>query len=219
MRVHTDWLLTPERAAVHLRTATAVVSDLHLGYTQARGRRGEALPDFGLAETVAALESLQARYGVRRLVFAGDLLEDGRCIEALAEFLAWLTEAGIELAAIIPGNHDAAVPTIPGELAFFPKGIELQGWRVVHGDAIPPRGKVIHGHFHPCLRWGGKIAAPCYLVGRNQIVLPAFSPHAAGVNILRDSRWCSFRCGVIAGDRVLDFGRVDRLRRRRYAKK
>src|SRR5262249_34562148 len=42
MRIHRDWLLTPERAAVHLPTATAIVADLHLGYNHARRRTGEA---------------------------------------------------------------------------------------------------------------------------------------------------------------------------------
>ena len=36
MRVFTDWELTPDRAAVHLPTRTAVVADLHLGYAEAR---------------------------------------------------------------------------------------------------------------------------------------------------------------------------------------
>src|SRR5436309_2915696 len=30
MRVNKDWLLTPQRAALHLPTATAVIADLHL---------------------------------------------------------------------------------------------------------------------------------------------------------------------------------------------
>ena len=44
MLVHDEWLLMPQRVAVHLPTATAVLSDLHLGYNEARRRDGEAVP-------------------------------------------------------------------------------------------------------------------------------------------------------------------------------
>ena len=36
----------------------------------------------------------------------------------------------------------------------------------------------------------------------------------AGVNVLGEPRWADFRCCVIAGERVLDFGEVSRLTER-----
>ena len=33
-----------------------------------------------------------------------------------------------------------------------------------------------------------------------------FSADAAGVNVLCARRWAGYRCGVIVGERVLDFG-------------
>ena len=76
MIVHSDWLLTPQRVAVHVPTRTAVVADLHLGYDQARQRRGEAVPLTGLDDLLHALAVVVPRAGVRRLVIAGDLFED-----------------------------------------------------------------------------------------------------------------------------------------------
>jgi metallophosphoesterase superfamily enzyme len=76
---------------------------------------------------------------------------------------------------------------------------------VVHGDAELPAGRAVHGHTHPCLRGAGW-TAPCYLVGAKRLVLPAFSIDAAGVNVRGVKNWASYRCCVIAGDRVLDFG-------------
>src|SRR5205085_3477429 len=106
MRVHDDWLLTPERAALHLPTGTAVVADLHLGYDQVRRRGGEAVPAVGLEEALAALGAVVFRHDVRRLVIAGDLFEDGRCAGQAAELLNWLAAAGVELVGLVPGNHD-----------------------------------------------------------------------------------------------------------------
>jgi hypothetical protein len=45
-------------------------------------------------------------------------------------------------------------------------------------------------------------------------VLPAYSDDAAGVNVRGDRRWRDFRCLVIAGDEVLDFGELGALGRR-----
>jgi putative SbcD/Mre11-related phosphoesterase len=215
MRVHGDWLLTPQRAALHLPTATAVIADLHLGYGPARCRRGEAVPDFGLSETVGALTALQTRHRVRRLAIAGDLSEDGRLPTPVTEFLVWLGKARIELAAVIPGNHDRGLRGLAAGVPVCPEGFALGGWRVLHGDKPLPPGKVVHGHAHPCLRWGRRLVAPCFLVGPDRIVLPAFSADAAGVTVLGNRSFGRLRCFVPAGEHVLNFGPVDMLRRKK----
>jgi putative SbcD/Mre11-related phosphoesterase len=213
MRVHTDWLLTPQRAAIHLPTATAVLADLHLGYDQARRRTGEAVPLVAPEEALAPLAAVVACQAVRRLVIAGDLLESGPGGPLLQCLAAWLQQAGVELVGVVPGNHDRGLGP-EGGLRLCPGGIELGEWRVVHGDGPLGPGRLVFGHFHPCLRWGRRIAAPCYLVGDRHLVLPAFSADAAGVNVLGDRRWHAYRCYPVAGARVLDFGEVGSLRRR-----
>jgi metallophosphoesterase superfamily enzyme len=100
----------------------------------------------------------------------------------------------------------AGVPVLPEEFLLGP-------WRVVHGDGPLPPGRLVQGHEHPCVRWAGRIVAPCYLVSSSRLVLPALAPDAAGVNVVQNRRWAAFRCCVIAGDEVLDFGRVEDLRR------
>jgi metallophosphoesterase superfamily enzyme len=220
MRVLDDWLLTPERVAVHLPSGTAVVADLHLGYDQARRRAGEAVPAIPLGGQLAALGAALSRHGVRRLAVAGDLLEDGRCREVLADFRAWLDRHGLELAGVVPGNHDLkgeggggkedSAPFILHPSSFI---LSVGSWQVVHGDGPLPAGPFVQGHEHPWVRWRRGPDGPCYLVSDARLVLPAYSADAAGVNVLGVRRWRDFRCCVIAGDRVLDFGPVGRLRR------
>jgi metallophosphoesterase superfamily enzyme len=55
VRVLDDWLLTPERAALHVPTATAVIADLHLGYAQARQQCGDAVPTADLDQQLARI--------------------------------------------------------------------------------------------------------------------------------------------------------------------
>ena len=210
MRVHTDWLLTPERAAVHLPTATAVVADLHLGYDLARHRLGDAVPSTGLDDTTAALSPLLRSRFVRRLLIAGDAVENQSGAELFALLMKWLASAGLEWIGLVPGNHDRSLGEIDS-LSCVPDGLTLGSWQICHGDRRPQGGLQMMGHFHPCLRLRGRMSAPCYLVGRSRIIIPAFSQDAAGVNVLGRafSRGC--RCFAIVQDRVLDFGNVSRL--------
>ncbi len=210
-RVLGYWLLTPQRVALHLPTATAVVADLHLGYDEARRLRGEAVPARQLDEQLAPLHHALTRHRCRRLVVAGDLLEDGGCRDALSAFQGWLEAAGVELVAVVPGNHDGGLAEAGSELAVCAEGVRLGEWRVVHGDGELPEGPVVQGHEHPWFRWRGRLSAPCYLVGPSRIVLPAYSDDAAGANVRGYRRWRDFRCLVIAGDEVLDFGELSTL--------
>jgi putative SbcD/Mre11-related phosphoesterase len=211
MLVHADWLLTPQRVAVHLPTATAVAADLHLGYDRARRRRGEAVPLIGIDDLLDALGGLVSCHGLRRLVVAGDLFEDAAGLALLPELLRWLGARRVELAGIVPGNHDAGLAGAAPDLPLCPDGVRLGDWLVVHGDGPLSPGRLVLGHFHPCLRWGRAVAAPCYLISAERIVLPAFSADAAGVDVLAARRWEDYRCAAVAGDRVLDFGEVGRL--------
>jgi metallophosphoesterase superfamily enzyme len=210
MKVHEDWLLTPERAAIHLPTATAVVADLHLGYNEARQRSGEAVPLRGLAEAMLPLLPAMGRYDLRRLVVAGDLFEERWNRELAAELLRFLAAAGIELAGVVPGNHDRGSEADSGLLPIYPEGMTLGRWRVVHGDGRLPRGLLVHGHFHPWLRWG-RASTPCYLVGERSLVLPAFSRDALGVDVTGQHAWRRYRCCAVAGTEVLELGPLARL--------
>jgi putative SbcD/Mre11-related phosphoesterase len=213
MRIHRNWLLTAQRAAIHLPTSTAVVADLHLGYEQARRRNGEAVPHVSHMETVNNLDSLFALHTINRLVIAGDLFEDARHQRESPELLAWLRKRGVELLGIIPGNHDQRLRRDPGLWPLLSEGLCLGNWRIVHGDGELPAGQIVQGHVHPCLRWRRNLCAPCYLVGSKRLILPAFSRDAAGVNVLHDRRWQTYRCLAVSGEQVLDFGEVATLRR------
>jgi metallophosphoesterase superfamily enzyme len=208
MRLGDEWLLTPGRLVVHLPTRTAVVADLHLGYARARSARREAVPVPTLAEELGPLAAELERVAVTRLVVAGDLFEDGRGalgVELAEELLTWLSEVGLELAGVVPGNHDRGL----GESAGLPlcrAGVELGRWLVIHGDGEEPACPFVQGHEHPWARWPGGLGGPCYLIGPTRLVLPAYSRDAAGVNVRGSGRWQGLRCAVIAGDEVLDFG-------------
>jgi uncharacterized protein len=207
MIVLDDWLLTPQRAALHRPTCTAVIADVHLGYGEARRRGGDAVPLPDAAVALAALEPLVKKHALRRLVIAGDLFEAGARAELVAALLAWCKRLKLEL-AVVRGNHDRGLGELGGTLPLHPDGVAVGRWLVVHGDRILPDGPIVQGHEHPWARWSRRVGGPCYLVHAERLILPAYSHDAAGVNVLGDPRWAAFRCCVVAGERVLDFGAV-----------
>jgi metallophosphoesterase superfamily enzyme len=89
---------------------------------------------------------------------------------------------------------------------------------VVHGHQPSKSPRVISGHLHPALRTAGQ-SFPCILTSPTQIILPAFSENAAGLDVattLLPAPWRNtpFRCFVGAGVQVLDFGPLSTLRGR-----
>ena len=214
MRVLDDWLLTSARAAVHLPTATAVIADVHLGYAEARHRGGEAVPGQSVASVLNPLRRVVDLHHVRRLVVAGDLFEAGAVLSMVTELFAWCAAAGVELLGVVPGNHDRGLAARATELSLYPEGVRLGDWCIVHGDRDLPDSAVVQGHEHPVARWNDRVGGPCYLVSGRRLILPAFSPDAAGVNVIRRKRWHAFRCCVISGEQVLDFGRLGELEAR-----
>jgi putative SbcD/Mre11-related phosphoesterase len=209
--------LTSARAAVHLPTRTAVVADVHLGYGEARRGDGDAVPTMPVEAVLAPLRSVFAACGVRHVIIAGDLFEAGPTAGLVNDLLAWLKGERVELTALVPGNHDRGIREDHG-LPLHAGGFDLGGWQVVHGDGSRPAGRVVQGHEHPWLRWANGLAAPCYLVAKDHLILPAFSPDAAGANVLPETRWSAYRCCAIAGDGVLDFGEIATFRPRRSNK-
>ena len=119
-----EWLLTPQRVAVHGPSATAVLADVPLGYAEARQRRGEAVPRTSVEETLRPLAGVVARQQVQRLLVAGDFVREEGCRpELVAELLAWGQRYRVRL-ELVPGNHDGI--TDFGELGLAVVGAELE---------------------------------------------------------------------------------------------
>lgn len=206
------WEPTPEGGMLHRAERVAVVADLHLGYEWARGAAGDCVPPHSLAEAVARLEKLLHRAPIATLIVAGDLVESHRpCRRTEADLrrLAdWLEVRGVRM-VLLRGNHDRTRPEAPDCLV-------VDGWTIAHGHRPIVGDRTISGHFHPVLRVEG-ISAPCFLIGPDRIILPAFSANAAGCDVRtaaipRDWLQAGLRCLASTGDELLDFGPLDGLR-------
>ena len=223
------WHLTPEGGLISPAERVAVIADVHLGYEWARGAGGDCVPAHSLAETLKKLEVMLARSRIERLIVAGDLVESAspcaRTAADLSRLVVWLAERGVRL-VLIQGNHDRSLawmiqdrsPAAAAMPSAIPSQIVIAGWTIVHGHRPVPAERLIFGHHHPVLRVSSH-SAPCFLVGKRRIILPAFSSNAAGLDVARARLpvcWAnsSLRCLASTGCDLLDFGPVQTLQAR-----
>jgi uncharacterized protein len=213
------WQLAPDGAAIHAGERTAVIADVHLGYEWARGSAGDCVPAHSLDETLSRLDRLLARAPVKQLIVAGDLVESARPCHRTAADLgrlrAWLDSRAVSL-IVLEGNHDRILSRVSRparrstEKPPLPMTYTIDGWTIGHGHRPLSGTGIISGHHHPVVRIAGN-TAPCFLVGPGRIVLPAFSPNAAGCDVVSAAmpdhwRVCQLRCIVSTGCELLDFG-------------
>jgi metallophosphoesterase superfamily enzyme len=195
-----DWLLTPQRVAIHQPTATAVVADLHLGYHEARRQSGDAIPLPDLNTILAPLLTVLERGIVKSLLIAGDLFERAFDAALWSDFYLRLRNTGVHFEGLIPGNHDRA---LTGDLPLLPEGKQLGSWHVVHGDGVIPPTPTVLGHFHPSIRQGGR-KVPCYIAAADRLFLPAYSKDAAGVSALPMIGRHGYCCFAIVSGTVVE---------------
>lgn len=172
----------------------AIIADAHLGYGWAQRRRGELGPlrDRMSQDKISALiDELRPT----EVVFLGDLVhapKPGKAERILIEDTLRSVASRVQL-TVVRGNHDRGFST-----DFAALGIPLveqwtgaPGLIAVHGDRAtgPSDACVVLGHLHPAIRIrdaaGATQLIPVFLAGQGVIVLPAFSPFAAGWDLGR----------------------------------
>ena len=154
-----------------------VVADLHWGYAASHRARGNLVPWWGDEDIEERLHALLDDYHPAEMIWLGDCVH---AAEGATRAEAFLRKASVPVTALA-GNHDrrwrsAAVSSIVRGSYFFH-----------HGDRSPvrpPQCVEVIGHFHPAVSWGdgagSRLKLPALVVGRRRVILPAFSPWAAG---------------------------------------
>jgi hypothetical protein len=162
-----------------------VAADLHLEKGSAFAARGQLLPPYDTAETLARLAQEVAALDPARIVLLGDSFHDDRAEARLspadAAAVASLAR-GRELVWVV-GNHDAEGPrALPGAVT-----AELEIGRLVlrHEPQDGPRAEAA-GHLHPAAKVAGRgrtVRRRCFVTDGERVVLPAFGAYAGGLNV------------------------------------
>jgi DNA ligase-associated metallophosphoesterase len=161
-----------------------IVSDLHLEKGSFFASRGNPIPCYDTADTLLRLGAALREYRPARVVSLGDSFHDSRAGERITPrdhaALARLV-ASVEDWVWIAGNHDPELPQrIAGRAA---TSVRIGPIHLSHRpeDGVPP---VIAGHYHPkhTLRGTARhIAARCFILGPELLLMPAFGAYAGGL--------------------------------------
>jgi DNA ligase-associated metallophosphoesterase len=160
------------------------VADLHLEKGSSIAARGQLLPPYDTAATLARLAGLIAHYAPRVVVAVGDSFHDGEGPSRLArgdrENLITLQRGRDWI--WLAGNHDPAPVSIIGGV--FYATLTLGGLTFRH----EPTGAAaeIAGHLHPVARVahrGRAVSRRCFAADATRLVMPAFGAFAGGLNV------------------------------------
>jgi len=164
---------------------TLVVADLHFEKASSFARRGQPLPPYDTAATLALLGALFARVQPRRVICLGDSFHDPiAAAEMPPVYVSQLTAlmAGREW-IWVTGNHDRDIPEILGGARH--EAFTL-GPIIFRHEASDHDGPEISGHFHPkatVLARGRSVTRPCFIYDHRRVILPAFGAFTGGLNI------------------------------------
>lgn len=182
------WLeALPEGALWWAEENLLIVADLHFEKGSSFARRGQLLPPYDTAETLARLSRLIERLDPATVIALGDSFHDEAGAGRMAPHdRAMLVELQHRRNWIwIAGNHDPSAPAgLAGDcLESLAIGRLVFRHEPTNGAA---KGEIA-GHLHPAARVAGRgrtVRRRCFVGDDQRLVIPAFGAYAGGLNIL-----------------------------------
>ncbi len=209
--VNVALIADPDGALYWPEQGLLAVADLHLEKGSSFAARGQLLPPYDTAATLARLARLIARYAPRCVVALGDSFHDGGGPARLADSdrdnlhslqrgrdWLWLT-----------GNHDPEPAENIG--GAFQAALTIGDVTFRHWPAGSP-GEIA-GHLHPVARVahrGRAVSRRCFAADATRMVMPAFGAFTGGLNV-RDAAFADlfgtleFTAHMLGEDRLYAF--------------
>jgi DNA ligase-associated metallophosphoesterase len=162
------------------------VADLHLEKGSGFAARGQLLPPYDTAQTLARLADAIAHHEPETVICLGDSFHDESAAERLGR------ADGERLASLIrdrrwiwiAGNHDPVPPADLGGLVQTELTVGPLLFR--HIAAAATSAGEVSGHFHPkaAFSWRGRrVGGRCFIGDEQRLILPAFGAYAGGLDV------------------------------------
>jgi DNA ligase-associated metallophosphoesterase len=201
-------VLHAERALEWPRARTLFVADVHLGKAAAFRAGGIPLPRGSTADDLRRLDRLLARTKAERLVVLGDFLhaKAGRVAALTQRFVAWRARHAEVDVLLVRGNHDehAGDPPHEWQVDCVDEPYALPPFLACHHLPKPRTGYALCGHVHPAVRIAGageSARLPCFVIGRERAILPAFGRFTGMADTARTRDDCIV---AIAGEALFE---------------
>ena len=179
-----EFLLTNQRAVFWKEREMLILSDVHLGKTAHFRHSGIPLPQEVAEADLHRLGLLIHQFSPKHLLIVGDFFHAGANSE-LELFSKWRTSFSKIDLILIKGNHDRLQQDVYDKLGMETRAdsLTIDDIEFVHqphhGTSKNGKNFSICGHIHPGVLIKGharqKLKLPCYLMNKNQLILPAFS--------------------------------------------
>ena len=166
---------------------TLVVSDLHLEKGSSFARRGQLIPPYDSAATLALLAAVIAEYAPAIVVSLGDSFHDSDGANRLhVSFRAQLEAMMVGRDWFwIAGNHDPHFPAnLPGDAV---RELALGALVFRHEPLRGATPGEVAGHLHPCARIvqrGRSVRRRCFATDGSRMIMPAFGAYTGSLNVL-----------------------------------
>ncbi len=200
-----EFILIPQKAMFWSNEAALVLSDIHLGKATHFRKNGIPFPAEAGKFDLFQLESLISMYKPKKIFVVGDLFHSHLNSE-WDWFKDFLNQYVFIRFILLRGNHDI-MPAFQLKLP----NLETAHKYVSHGICLihEPRGDeteyVISGHIHPGFTLRGKakqvLRLPCFVIGSNRAILPAFGGLTGLANFEKQS---NDRIWVIADNQLIE---------------
>ncbi|WP_219133841.1 ligase-associated DNA damage response endonuclease PdeM [Janthinobacterium sp. UMAB-60] len=180
------WLLA-HKAVYWPARRMLIIADIHFGKAAAFRALGVPVPRGTTTQNLLALDALLASYACEEIVFLGDFLHAraAHAAATVAAMLAWRARHRDVRLTVVRGNHDAHAgdPAAALDIRMVDEPHQVGNLSFCHHpDTVAP-GYVLAGHVHPVFHLRadrGGLRLPCFLLGRERAILPAFGAFTGG---------------------------------------
>ena len=187
---------------------TLLLADLHLGKAETLQAHGLAVPSGTQADDLTRLGAAARETRAQAIVVLGDMVHAraGLTESVVQSFAAWRQTIDAEL-VLVRGNHDRVLAEAPPEwrLEIVPEALPLGNLLLRHHPDPAEGFYVLAGHLHPVAKLGNgrgdALRLPCFSIGPDLGILPAFTTLAGGSQAPADP---AVRCLVTAMDCVIE---------------
>lgn len=186
-------VLTGEKAIWWPARQALLIADAHFGKAAAYRSLGQPVPHGTTATNLHVLEQLLTRFPAQRLIFLGDFLHGpgSHAPVTLNQLREWRSLHPALHITLIRGNHDhrAGDPPLDLSIEVVPEPLVIGPFSLQHEPHPHPDRHVLAGHIHPVYLLNGRgrqrLRLPCFHVGKQVTLLPAFGAFTGGFAVER----------------------------------
>ncbi|MEX5539291.1 ligase-associated DNA damage response endonuclease PdeM [Pseudomonas poae] len=187
------WLLA-DKAVYWPARRTLLIADAHFGKASAYRSLGQPVPQGTTTANLQRLDRVLDGFACEQVVFLGDFLHGpgSHASGTLGALRAWRDGKPDLAMTLIRGNHDkrAGDPPVDLRIEVVTEPLLMGPFALQHEPDAHPSHHVLAGHVHPVYRLRGKgrqsLRLPCFLLGTQVSLLPAFGAFTGGYPVDHD---------------------------------